>query len=119
MIWGTGNQRREFLFVDDMAAASVFIMHLDKAIYISQTESMQSHLNVGFGSDVTISELALAVASATGYKGNIRFDSSKPDGVARKWMDSSRLSKFGYKAKINLTDGLNIAYSDFLENVMD
>jgi GDP-L-fucose synthase len=117
VIWGTGNQRREFLFVDDMAAASVFIMQLDKATYISQTEPMQSHFNVGFGSDVTIKELALAVASATGYKGNIRFDSAKPDGVPRKWMDSSRLTKLGYKAKVNLTDGLHAAYSDFLENV--
>jgi GDP-L-fucose synthase len=119
LIWGTGNQRREFLFVDDMAAASVFIMQLDKATYISQTESMQSHFNVGFGSDVTIAELALAVASATGYKGNISFDSSKPDGASRKLMDSSRLSKLGYKATVNLTDGLNAAYSDFLENMLN
>jgi GDP-L-fucose synthase len=117
LIWGTGTQRREFLFVDDMAAASVFIMQLDKATYINQTEPMQSHFNLGFGSDVTIAELALAVASATGYKGNINFDSTKPDGVPRKWMDSSRLTKLGYKAKVNLTDGLHAAYSDFLENV--
>jgi GDP-L-fucose synthase len=80
---------------------------------------MQSHFNVGFGSDVTIAELALAVASATGYKGNISFDSSKPDGASRKWMDSSRLSKLGYNPKINLTDGLQAAYSDFLKNVLD
>jgi GDP-L-fucose synthase len=119
IIWGTGNARREFLFVDDMAAASVFIMQLDKATYISQTEPMQSHINVGFGSDVTIAELALAVAAATGYKGNISFDSSKPDGAIRKWMDSSRLSKLGYKVKVNLTDGLNVAYSDFLENMLN
>jgi GDP-L-fucose synthase len=118
LIWGTGTQRREFLFVDDMAAASVFIMQLDKATYISQTEPMQSHINVGFGSDMTIAELALAVASATGYKGNISFDSTKPDGPPRKWTDSSRLRKLGYKAKVNLTDGLYAAYSDFLENVL-
>jgi GDP-L-fucose synthase len=118
LIWGTGTQRCEFLFVDDMAAASVFIMQLDKASYISQTEPMQSHLNVGFGSDVTIKELALAVAKVTGYKGNINFDSSRPDGASRKWMDSSRLSKFGYKATVNLTEGLHSAYSDFLENVL-
>jgi GDP-L-fucose synthase len=80
---------------------------------------MQSHINVGFGSDMTIAELALAVASATGYKGNIRFDSSKPDGTPRKWIDSSRLGKLGYKPKINLTDGLRAAYSDFLENMLN
>ncbi len=119
LIWGSGTQRREFLFVDDMAAASVFIMQLDKATYISQTEPMQSHFNVGFGSDVTIAELALAVASATGYKGNISFDSTKPDGASRKWMDSSRINKLGFKAKVNLTDGLHAAYSDFLEHVLN
>jgi GDP-L-fucose synthase len=119
LIWGTGTQRREFLFVDDMAAASVFIMQLDKATYKSQTGPMQSHINVGFGSDVTIAELAIAVAKATGYMGNISFDSSKPEGAARKWMDSSRLSKLGYKVKVNLTDGLHAAYSDFLENMLN
>ena len=119
VIWGTGTQRREFLFVDDMASASVFIMQLDKATYVSQTEPMRSHLNVGFGSDVTIAELALAVAAATGYTGNISFDSTKPDGAPRKWMDSSRLSKLGYKATVNLTDGLHAAYSYFLENVLN
>ncbi len=119
LIWGTGTQRREFLFVDDMAAASVFIMQLDKATYINQTEPMQSHFNVGFGSDVTIAELALAVAKVTGYSGNISFDSTKPDGAPRKWMDSSRLSKLGYKAKVNLTDGLNATYSDFLEKYLE
>jgi GDP-L-fucose synthase len=119
LIWGTGTQRREFLFVDDMATASVFIMQLDKATYISQTEPMQSHINVGFRNDMTIAELALAVAAATGYKGNISFDSTKPDGAPRKWMDSSRLSKLGYKATVNLTDGLSAAYSDFLQNVLN
>jgi len=118
-IWGTGTQRREFLFVDDMAAASVFIMQLDKTTYASQTEPMQSHFNVGFGSDVTIAELAFAVASVTGYSGNISFDSTKPDGAPRKWMDSNRLSKLGYKAKVNLTDGLNATYSDFLEKYLE
>jgi GDP-L-fucose synthase len=118
-IWGTGTQRREFLFVDDMAAASVFIMQLDKTTYASQTEPMQSHFNVGFGSDVTIAELAFAVASVTGYSGNISFDSTKPDGAPRKWMDSNRLSKLGYNAKVNLTDGLNATYSDFLEKYLE
>jgi GDP-L-fucose synthase len=119
MIWGSGTQRREFLFVDDMAAASVFIMQLDKATYNRQTKPMQSHINVGFGSDVTIAELVLAVAAATGYKGNISFDSSKPDGAPRKWMDSSLINKLGFKATIDLTEGLHAAYSDFLENVLN
>jgi len=113
VIWGTGTPRREFLFVDDMAAASVFVMQLDKAIYDSQTEPMQSHLNVGYGGDVTIKELALAVAKATGYTGAINFDSTKPDGAPRKWMDSGRLNQLGWSPKVNLEDGLKLAYSEF------
>jgi len=114
MIWGTGTPRREFLYVDDMAAASVFVMDLDKATYDSQTEPMQSHINVGFGSDVTINELAHAVAKATAYQGNICFDPSKPDGAPRKWMDSGRLNKLGWSAQIGLGDGLAMAYRDFV-----
>lgn len=114
MIWGTGTPRREFLYVDDMAAASVFVMELDKTTYDSQTERMQSHINVGFGSDVTINELAYAVAKATGYQGNICFDPSKPDGAPRKWMSSERLNKLGWTAKIDLASGLTAAYQDFL-----
>jgi len=117
LIWGTGTPRREFLYVDDMAAASVFVMELDKAIYDSQTEPMQSHLNVGSGSDITIAELALAVAKATGYQGKISFDSSKPDGAPRKWMDSSRLNKLGWSAKTSLEKGLLEAYSDFSKSI--
>ena len=114
VIWGTGTQRREFLYVDDMAAASVFVMELDKGIYDSQTESMQSHLNVGYGSDVTISQLATAVASATGYQGKISFDSSKPDGAPRKWMDSNRLNQLGWSPKVDLVAGLALAYSEMI-----
>ena len=102
VIWGTGTPRREFLYVDDMAAASVFVMQLDKATYDSQTMPMQSHINVGFGSDVTIAELAKAVGAAVGYQGKIGFDSTKPDGAPRKWMDSSRLNQLGWKAQVNL-----------------
>ena len=116
VIWGTGTPRREFLYVDDMAAASVFVMHLDKAIYDSQTGPMQSHLNVGYGSDVTIAELASAVAKATGYQGNIRFDATKPDGAPRKWMDSSRLNQLGWTPTMNLDSGLQTAYLDFLSH---
>lgn len=90
VIWGTGTPRREFLYVDDMAAASVFVMELDKKTYDLNTDPMQSHINVGFGSDVTISELAHAVGAAVGYQGTISFDPSKPDGSPRKWMDSGR-----------------------------
>ena len=112
-IWGTGTPKREFLYVDDMAAASVFVMDLDKATYDSQTEPMQSHINVGFGSDVTIAELAHAVAKATGYQGNISFDPTKPDGSPRKWMSSERLNKLGWHAQVGLEQGLMQAYADF------
>jgi GDP-L-fucose synthase len=111
VIWGTGTPRREFLYVDDMAAASVFVMDLDKKIYDHHTEPMQSHINVGFGNDVTINELAHEVARATGYQGNISFDPSKPDGAPRKWMDSGRLNQLGWKPLTNLKDGLALAYN--------
>jgi len=117
VIWGTGIPRREFLYVDDMAAASVFVMQLDKATYDSQTEPMQSHINVGYGSDVTIAELASAVAKATGYQGSISFDPSKPDGAPRKWMDSGRLNRLGWHAQVPLDDGLKLAYADMLTNL--
>ncbi|QWE18962.1 GDP-L-fucose synthase [Polynucleobacter corsicus] len=112
IIWGTGTPRREFLYVDDMAAASVFVMDLEKATYDQHTEPMQSHINVGFGSDVTIAELARSIAKATGYQGQIVFDPSKPDGAPRKWMDSSRLNKLGWRATIGLEHGLKLAYQD-------
>jgi GDP-L-fucose synthase len=113
VIWGTGTPRREFLYVDDMAEASVFVMQLDKKTYDSQTQPMQSHINVGFGSDVTIMELAQAVANATGYQGGISFDPSKLDGSPRKWMDSGRLNKLGWSARTDLVKGLGLAYADF------
>ena len=114
VIWGTGTPKREFLYVDDMAAASVFVMELDKAIYDEHTQPMQSHINVGFGSDVTIHELAHAVAKATGYAGTISFDPSKPDGSPRKWMDSGRLNRLGWSAKVGLEQGLQKAYQEFI-----
>ncbi len=113
-IWGTGTPRREFLYVDDMAAASVHVMNLDKSIYEAHTHPMQSHLNVGFGDDVTISELAISVSKAVGYSGEIKFDVSKPDGTPRKLMDSQRLNALGWNAKVDLKDGLKKAYADFL-----
>lgn len=115
VIWGTGTPRREFLYVDDMAAASVFVMNLNKSIYDQHTSPMESHLNVGYGSDITIAELASAVSEAVGYQGKISFDVSKPDGAPRKWMDSSRLSLLGWSAEVDLGSGIKLAYADFLE----
>lgn len=113
-IWGTGTPKREFLYVDDMAAASVYVMNLDKSIYDAHTQPMQSHINVGYGEDVTIGELALAVAEAIGYKGEVTFDASKPDGTPRKWMDTSRLNALGWKPTVDLQTGLAKAYQDFI-----
>ena len=114
VIWGTGTPKREFLYVDDMAAASVFVMQLDKAIFDEQTLPMQNHINVGYGSDVTIADLAFAVGKAVGYEGQICFDISKPDGSPRKWMDSGKLNRLGWKPLVNLEAGLTCAYADFL-----
>jgi GDP-L-fucose synthase len=114
LIWGTGTPKREFLYVDDMAAASVFVMNLDKQIYDQHTDPMQSHINVGFGSDISIAELANAVSQAVGYQGKIDFDVTKPDGTPRKWMDSSRLNGLGWTPKVQLTEGLKQAYEEFL-----
>ena len=114
VIWGTGTPRREFLYVDDMAAASIFVMDLDKTTYDQHTEPMQSHINVGFGSDVTIAELAHAVGEAIGYQGKISFDISKPDGSPRKWMDSGRLNRLGWNPLVGLQTGLKQSYTDFI-----
>ena len=118
MIWGTGTPRREFLYVDDMARACVFVMELAKEQYDQVTTQMQSHLNVGYGSDVSINELAHAVARATGYTGRIAFDPSKPDGSLRKWMSSGRLNQLGWRPEYNLDCGLSRAYRDFVNNKM-
>ncbi|MDI9333921.1 MAG: GDP-L-fucose synthase [Cytophagales bacterium] len=115
-IWGTGTPRREFLYVDDMASASIHVMNLPKATYDEHTSSMQSHINVGFGDDVTIAELAATVGKTIGYQGAIDFDVSKPDGTPRKWMDSSRLNHLGWKANTQLEEGLALAYADFLKS---
>ncbi len=116
-IWGTGTPRREFLYVDDMAAASVHVMQLPKATYDQHTSPMQSHINVGSGSDVTIAEVAQTIAQTVGYTGQIEFDTSKPDGAPRKWMDSSRLNALGWQAKVDLHHGLAAAYQDFVSKL--
>ena len=113
VIWGTGTPRREFLYVDDMAIACVFVMELAKEQYDQVTTPMQSHLNVGYGSDITIKELAHAVAKATGYTGRVEFDPSKPDGSPRKWISSERLNQLGWRPERHLEDGLGRAYLDF------
>ena len=114
-IWGTGTPRREFLYVDDMARASIFVMELEKDIYDQHTEPMQSHINVGSGVDLSIAELAKLIAKIVGYKGTIIFDGSKLDGAPRKWMDSSLLYKLGWGPDIFIEDGLRQAYIDFIK----
>ncbi len=114
-IWGTGTPRREFLYVDDMAAACVHVMNLPKEIYEQHTQPMLSHINVGCGYDMTIRELAEAVAKVVGFQGAIECDPQKPDGTMQKLMDSSRLNSLGWQATINLEDGLEMAYQDFLD----
>lgn len=115
-IWGTGTPRREFLYVDDMAAASVHVMNLPRSNYDQHTRPMQSHINVGCGRDFTIAQLGQTVGQVVGYQGTIDFDASKPDVAPRKLMDSSRLSSLGWQAKVSLQEGLTIAYQDFLKN---
>ena len=117
VIWGTGTPMREFLYVDDMASASIFVMELDKPIYDQHTEPMKSHINVGFGSDVTIKELAEMIGEIVGYQGGISFDSSKPDGTPKKLMNSDRLKGMGWQATVQLRDGLHMAYKSFLTQV--
>jgi len=113
VIWGSGTPMREFLHVDDMAAASVHVMELDDATYQTHTKPMLSHINVGTGVDCTIRELAETIARVTGFKGRLRFDASKPDGTPRKLMDVSRLKALGWRATIGLEDGLRDAYRSF------
>lgn len=117
VIWGSGTPMREFLHVDDMAAASIYVMELDAATFKANTQPMLSHINVGTGIDCTIRELAETVAKVTGYTGKLSFDATKPDGTPRKLMDVSRLEQLGWKASISLEDGLKNAYQWYLENI--
>ncbi len=115
-LWGTGTPLREFLHVDDMAAASVFVMNLPKATYDQQTRPMQSHLNVGYGSDISIRALAETIARVVGYTGAIITNPAQPDGTPRKLMDSRRLKALGWRPTITLEQGLAQAYADFLKH---
>lgn len=115
-IWGTGTPMREFLYVDDMAEVSLYVMNLDPASYAANTQPMLSHINVGTGEDMTIRQLAESIGKVVGFAGRIEFDPSKPDGTPRKLMEVSRLRALGWKARVGLEEGLVIAYADFLKN---
>jgi len=115
IIWGSGLPQREFLYVDDLANASLFIMNLDKELYYSKIFTMQSHINVGFGSDISIYDLTMLIKDIVGFEGKIIFDKTKPDGTQNKLMDSSLIKSFGWAPKIYLKAGLKLAYSNFLE----
>jgi GDP-L-fucose synthase len=115
-VWGTGTPKREFLHVDDMAAACVFVMQLDHEVYARHTQPMLSHINVGTGQDVTVRELAETVGEVVGFAGEIRFDATKPDGTPRKLLDVSRLKALGWEAGIGLREGLAGTYGWVLEH---
>ncbi|EEQ3641480.1 GDP-L-fucose synthase [Escherichia coli] len=117
IVWGTGTPMREFLYVDDMAAASVHVMELDEAIYQQNTQPMLSHINVGTGVDCSIREMAETMASVVGYQGQIVFDVTKPDGTPRKLMDVTRLKNLGWQYRYNLHEGLSLTYKWFIENI--
>jgi len=117
LIWGSGTPFREFLYVDDMAEASVYVMNLEKSIYDEHTQPMLSHINAGSGDDLTIAELAKTISKVVGYNGQIIFDSTRPDGAPRKLMNTTRLNKLGWHARVKLADGLYFAYQDFLKTV--
>ena len=114
-IWGTGTPKREFLYVDDMARASIYLMNLDKNIYDKQTSSMCSHINVGSGRDLAIKELAETIKEVVGFKGGINFDPTKPDGIPRKLLDSKLINSLGFKPEISLKNGLIKTYQDYIK----
>jgi GDP-L-fucose synthase len=115
VIWGTGTPRREFLYVDDLASASVFVMNMDLDTYFANTKIMQRHINVGYGEDITIAQLAGLIARIVDYPGNIVFDSNKPDGAPKKLMDTSILNKLGWIPKINLETGIKLTYAQYIK----
>ena len=117
-IWGSGTPKREFLFVDDLAAACIFVMELDKSVYHEQTRPMLGHVNVGSGSEISIGELAKEVATVVGFRGRIIFDTSRPDGTPRKLLDSARINTLGWQPKVDLRSGLSAAYEDFLQSMV-
>ena len=118
LIWGTGSAMREFLHVDDMARASIFVLNLDRKIYQTVTKAMLSHINVGSGQDITIRELSKIISEVVGYNGSLIFDTNKPDGTPRKLIDTSKLNNLGWKPIINLRDGLENTYKWYLKNII-
>ncbi|KXJ53074.1 MAG: GDP-fucose synthetase [Colwellia sp. Phe_37] len=116
VVWGSGNPRREFLYVDDMAKASVFVMNLDREVYEKETKPMSSHINIGSGLDCTIRQLVEILVDVVGYQGLVRFDDSKADGPSKKLMNVSRLKSLGWSAETSLVKGLKETYDWFLEN---
>jgi len=116
VIWGTGKAMREFLYVDDMAEASLFVLELDEKTYQANTKPMLSHINVGTGKDVTIREMAETMKEVVGFKGGLSFDTTKPDGTPRKLIDVSRLSNMGWEYSVDLKDGLSKTYKWYLKN---
>jgi nucleoside-diphosphate-sugar epimerase len=118
VIWGSGTPRREFLHVDDMADACLFVLDLPETAYRENTRPVLSHINVGSGKDVSIAELAGLVAKVTGYSGRIGYDRSRPDGTPRKLLDVSRLAAMGWRSNIGLEDGIRRTYQWFLQNVV-
>jgi GDP-L-fucose synthase len=115
-IWGTGNARREFLHVDDMASGCIHVMALPDEVYAEQTETMLSHINIGTGEDVTIRELAETIQQVVGFGGELQFDTTKPDGTPKKLLDVTRLTELGWQAKISLEEGLKSTYQWYLDN---
>jgi GDP-L-fucose synthase len=115
-IWGTGTPKREFLYVDDLAQASIHVMNLDKKIYNEQISSLSNHINIGSEKELTIKELAKTIKEVINFKGKIQFDTSKPDGSLRKFLNSERINKLGFKPKIDLKEGLIKTYQDYIES---
>jgi len=118
VVWGTGNAMREFLYVDDMAQASLFVLELDEQTYKGNTQPMLSHINVGTGKDTTIREMAATMKQVIGYEGKLTFDATKPDGAPRKLIDVSRLSNMGWKYKVNLEEGMTKTYNWYMQFVL-
>ena len=117
IVWGTGNAKREFLYVDDMAEASLFVLELDKKIYQDNTKPTLSHINIGTGKEVTIKELAEKIKKVVGFKGQVVFDLSMPDGAPRKLIDVSLMNKLGWRYRIDLREGLSDTYKWYQENL--
>ena len=119
LVWGTGNALREFLYVDDMASASIFVLSVDKDLYEENTKPMLSHINIGSGEEISISALAQIIKNVVGFEGKLVFDASKPDGPPRKFIDISRISGLGWQPSTDLLEGITITYDWLKQNYKD